>query len=139
MRVAITYDNAATIWEVPVLLLNIIYLAFLFVVLSATIAGLQSAGETAKLKMYTRLLRTMQVFVNLFVAVALLGLLLQLDFVPLGWEYLWIVPTFWHVLYLGILLAVMWIWAPGPMSYQYAWYTQAGQNMEVCIHQYPYP
>jgi hypothetical protein len=58
------------------------------------------------------------VFVFLIIAV-------QLGGAPFPWRLLFLQTTFWDVLYLAVLIAVAWIWSPGPESFQYAYYEQS--------------
>ena len=44
------------------------------------------------------------------------------------WRFSFIVVSFWDVLYLTVLLAVAWIWAPGPEAFRYAYYSQAADG-----------
>ena len=47
----------------------------------------------------------------------------------LRWDFPWqakfLVSVWWDIIYFVVLVAVSWIWSPGPEAFQYAYYSQS--------------
>ena len=80
--------------------------------------------------MYSRLLSVLYANVAAWFVLTLVVVATQLGFMSFPWELLFIVGSFWDVLYLTVLLAVAWIWAPGPEAFRYAYYAQSAGTEE---------
>ena len=92
---------------------DICILAFIYVAFASTMQGLHEAGEEAKKSMYEQLLRVMRAFGMAWVALSLLVLLFSASPSTLPWRFIFLVDAFWEIMYVGLLLAVCWIWLPG--------------------------
>jgi hypothetical protein len=75
--------------------------------------------------MYTQLTQVLYANVGAWLVLVLLIIAVQLGGAPFPWRLAFLVTTFWDILYLAVLIAVAWIWSPGPESFQYAYYEQS--------------
>lgn len=123
------YDaSGPSAWELPILALDLLFSLGIYWGLAKTRRDLATAGQAAKLQMYTRLLRVLIGNVVAWFAVTLVLVAIRARAVPVPWQSLFFLVNFWDALYLLVLLAIAWIWLPGPEAFNYAWYSQGASN-----------
>ncbi len=115
------FGNSKTFfWQVPVAILDSMILCMVYFSLTSLKEKLNESAQTAKLLMYQRLTRTLSWFVALWVVFALLSVFVSWGWVKLPWTMQWLImgpsSAFWHIVFLGILLAIAIIWFPSESS-----------------------
>jgi hypothetical protein len=125
-----TYDVGPSMWELPVVLLDLAFLALINVYHERTTKGLAAAKQEEKLKMYRSLVRVVlaNVAAHIILTVTVIGI--RNGSVALDWRALFFLQHFWDLLYFIALCAGAYIWAPGPTAYRYSWYAQPGADEE---------
>ena len=125
-----TYDVGPSMWELPVVLLDLAFLALINVYHERTTKGLAAAKQEEKLKMYRSLVRVVlaNVAAHIILTITVIGI--RSGSVTLDWRALFFLQHFWDLLYFIALCAGAYIWAPGPTAYRYAWYAQPGADEE---------
>ena len=126
-----TYDVAPSMWELPVVFLDLAFLALINVYHERTTKGLQAAKQEEKLKMYKSLVRVVlaNVAAHIILSVTIIGI--RAGSIALDWRALFFLQHFWDLLYFIALCAGAYIWAPGATAYRYAWYAQPGADEEM--------
>lgn len=123
------YDaTGPSAWELPILVLDLLFVLGIYGGLNKTRRDLSTSGQAAKLQMYTRLLGVLLANVAAWFAITLVLVAIRLKAIPVPWQSLFFLVNFWDALYLCVLLAVAWIWLPGPSAFNYAWYSQGASN-----------
>jgi hypothetical protein len=119
-----SYSVQQTAWEFPVFVVDLIFFIWTYRSLLSIQGELAQEGQQEKLRMYKRLTGVLVLSGTGFVIITLSITLITFGVVPLGWKSYFFLVRFWDLFYFLILLAVAWIWAPGPTSYQYSLYSQ---------------
>ncbi|CEM16625.1 unnamed protein product [Vitrella brassicaformis CCMP3155] len=106
----------------PVSLLNAILFYWIFTSLSALIMKLRARKQTEKLLLFTRLWNVL--VMSLIIAAA--ALIYQITYlsqnVTARWQSQWLLTDgISHLLFLFVLVAIMWLWAPHRHSQRYAY------------------
>eukprot|EP00743_Colponemidia_sp_Colp-15_P004904 GILK01005286.1.p1 GENE.GILK01005286.1~~GILK01005286.1.p1 ORF type:complete len:499 (+),score=74.37 GILK01005286.1:123-1619(+) len=109
----------------PMAALDLAFFYWIFLSLSTTVAQLQARRQTAKLSLYNRFSK---VLIGL-VIVSILWILYELIFLASGsedtyWDRIWIFQGFWNILYVAIMVAIMWLWAPNKNARRYAYHEE---------------
>ena len=124
MQRATTYDTDESFWVLGLLAVDVVCFVWTYSSLTKIQKELEAAQQGEKLRMYSQLQNVITACAAVYCIMALVILLIRLGAVPLDWKSLFFLINFWDLLYLGVLLAVAYIWAPGESSFRYAWYSQ---------------
>lgn len=120
-----TYDVGPSSWELPVIIIDFVFLFWIYASLGKLRAQLALAGQAAKLLMYNRLHKVLVANVAAWFVVTVASILVRIGKFPVAWTAVFLFSSFWDLLYLFVTIAVAIIWAPGESSYQYSYYSQA--------------
>lgn len=122
-------DYGPSAWELPVMILDLLFLYGIWLGLERLMKDLMTANQTGKLKMYRRL-RAVLVFNVLAWCIAMIAnIMVRTRALPIAWSALFLLQSFWDLSYLLVVVAVAVIWLPGPESFQYSHYSQSA-NLE---------
>lgn len=119
LRPGESYDakRDSNVWELPWVLLNVGFLAYIYVALTNTMQALKSTGQTYKLGMYMNLAKAIFVVFLLFFlmfAVVVAGEVANLQY---PWTMLWWQLCAWKLINFVAITAVMWIWRPDERTF----------------------
>lgn len=103
-------------YEMPSLLMDVIFLAWIYLALTSTIRILTEFQQTFKLTMYKQLAIVIGAFVVLYGVVAILILLDDYGIITWPWQWLWVQQVLWEVLNFAVLAAVCVICRPSSNS-----------------------
>jgi len=115
----------------PVAMLDAFFILWIFISLSRTLEKLQARRRFAKLELYRKFTNSLA----LAVVVSVLWIGYELYFKatdPLGerWQSFWIIPAFWYVLALILLIVICVLWAPSQNSTRYAYCEEVGEDFD---------
>jgi len=96
---------------------------------------LEDRGQGFKLLLYTRLLRTIQIFGLLFGILTLLSILRREDQVTLSWKFLWLEDVSWEILNFMVIMVVCTIFRPSPRSKMLSYLSQIPMSEEEADEQ----
>jgi hypothetical protein len=119
-----TYEAGPNTWELPVVLLDLVFLVLINAYHTATTKGLTESGQAEKLRMYALLVKVVVANVVAHILLTLVVISVRNGTGAMDWRVLFLLNHFWDLLYFLVLAAGAWIWAPGPTAYRYAWYAQ---------------
>lgn len=105
-------NSLSVYWELPAMLLDIVFLTWIYLALSSTVRILQEYQQTFKLQMYKQLAATIAIFVGLFGVLTIFVLAQRGGAMDWSWQWMWLQSVMWEVLNFGILAAVCMIWRP---------------------------
>jgi len=100
------------LYEAPAMVMNILFLTWIYVALNSTITVLKEYKQSIKLKMYQQLLRSIIFFTVLIGCAHLVILGKENDVLGWPWKYEWVDDTLWEVLNLLVLCTVSFICRP---------------------------
>lgn len=103
-------------YQVPELLMDVIFLSWIYLALGSTIRILGEFQQTFKLAMYRKLAWTMFIFVALFTIVSVLITLDHNQFIEWPWQLFWLQQVLWEVLNFSVLCAACMICLPSESS-----------------------
>lgn len=103
-------------YQTPALMMDVIFLSWIYLALSSTIRILTEFQQTVKLYMYNQLAVTIGVFVVLYGVVAGLILLDDIDVVTWPWQWLWVQQVLWEILNFATLACVCIVCRPSEHS-----------------------
>jgi len=129
------YEVAASGWELPVVVLQLVLIMGIYSALTTTIKDLHTARQTAKLEMYTRLYKMLYVMLAVWVLQSFVRLLAGVKAFPVSWRALWFFNEWYNLLYLGALLGVAYIWLPSQSAQQYLLYSQPVMTDDMSFSQ----
>jgi len=115
----------------PIALLDSFFYWWVFSGLNRTLSQLSTRRQSAKLLLYRRFSHILLISIcisGIWVGWQLIVIIS--DTLDSRWAYLWMFDAFWHLLYLGILLAVCCLWSPSKNNLQYAYMDELGQSEE---------
>ena len=116
----------AVLYQVPMMIMDMVFLSWIYIALNSTIRILGEYRQTVKLQMFTRLATAIVAFVSLFTAITFLVLADKKGLLIWPWKYTWAQNVSWEVLNLGVIVTVGIICMPSPTS-----------NMLSYAHQLP--
>ena len=119
-----TADDAVAFWALPVALIDVLLIFWIYVALSTTQKELAEEHQEFKLAMYKRLARTLMMWTVLWIAYTLFDVGVRSGVIPWPWNVHFMLYSFWDVLYLGILITIASVWRPSETSVQLAYSTQ---------------
>ena len=119
-----TYDSAESAWVLGLLVVDMACFIWTYTSLQKICKDLLAAQQREKLRMYVQLQNVISGCALVYCVMALVILLIRSGATPLDWKSLFFLVNFWDLLYLAVLLAVAYIWAPGESSFLYASYSQ---------------
>ena len=119
-----TYDSAESAWVLGLLVVDMVCFVWTYSSLTRICKDLLAAQQQEKLRMYLQLQNVISGCALVYCIMAVVILLIRSGAAPLDWKSLFFLVNFWDLLYLAVLLAVAWIWAPGESSFRYASYSQ---------------
>lgn len=111
-------------WALPVFVLDVVFLCWIYCALATTMARLRARGEVAKLKMYGFLCNTLSGMVLLWALFAVLVMLVQNSVLRITWPWYWALHYFWALVYFITVCMLAIFWRPSPTSSQYAYSAQ---------------
>ena len=120
-----TYDASESVWVLALLVVDAVCFVWTYQSLTSICRALQAAAQAEKLKMYSQLQNVITACAAVYCVMAIVILLIRAGTLPLDWKSLFFLINFWDMLYLAVLLAMAYIWAPGEGSFRYAFYAQA--------------
>lgn len=124
-----SYDSSGpSPWELPVLLLDLIFTLGIYGGFTKVRKDLNESKQQAKLKMYNSLKNVLvaNIVVWFLFTCVLIGV--RMRTINVSWNSLFFFVSFWDWLYFAVMASIAYIWAPGPSSYNYAWYSQGATN-----------
>jgi hypothetical protein len=126
----LSYSLEPSSWEIPLILLDMGAFFITWQGLEDMRKELLATRQMTKLRMYVNLWRIILSQVAVYVIVAAIVIAVRQGYLPFPWKSLFFLVRFWDLLYLTVLLAVAWIWRPGPDTAQYAYYAQPASEDE---------
>lgn len=119
-----SYELGPTAWELPVFFCDAIFYIGINQALHNIQRDLTAAKQLEKLRMYNQLTRVITVNALAFIIIDIIVISIREGAMPLPWKSLFFLVRFWDIIYFAVLMAVAYIWAPGPTAYQYSLYSQ---------------
>jgi hypothetical protein len=113
-------------YQTPQMVMDVIFLSWIYLALGSTIRILGEYRQTVKLGMFTNLAKAIGFFVAMFTLVTLLVMADKNGFITWPWQYLWAQNVSWEVLNFMVIATVSIICMPSPTS-----------NMLSYAHQLP--
>lgn len=104
------------IYQVPLMIMDVICLSWIYLALGSTIRILGEYRQTVKLEMFSNLARAIGFFVTMFTIVTLLVLADKNGTIRWPWQYLWAQNVSWEVLNFLVIATVSIICMPSPTS-----------------------
>mmetsp|Transcript_19321 Transcript_19321/g.27777 ORF Transcript_19321/g.27777 Transcript_19321/m.27777 type:complete len:508 (-) Transcript_19321:109-1632(-) len=101
---------------VPSMLIDLLFLMWIYLALTSTIRILTEFQQTHKLDMYNRLFSTIGLFSILFIVVSVLMSLRTTGYVSFPWQWDWLQQVSWEILNFSVLAAVCVICRPSDTS-----------------------
>ena len=129
------YEVAASGWELPVVILQLVLIMSVYSALNMTVRDLQTAQQTAKLEMYQSLYRALSAMLAVWVLQSFIRVLAGAAVIPVSWRSLWFFNEWYNLLYLAALLAVAYIWLPSQTAQRYLLYSQPVMTDEMSFSQ----
>eukprot|EP00750_Incisomonas_marina_P012546 INCI16957.1.p1 GENE.INCI16957.1~~INCI16957.1.p1 ORF type:complete len:495 (+),score=78.21 INCI16957.1:197-1681(+) len=118
------------LWALPVTFLEVCFVTWTYHGLTQVQADLNITGQSAKLKMYQTLTRTLVAFVIIFLVHSLVTILCRGGQISLPWNWNWLL-SFTSSLFSLILTSVIcYVWAPSSTAQQYAYSFQLPSSAE---------
>lgn len=111
-------------YEIPELIMDVIFLSWIYLALNATIRVLTEFQQGFKLKLYRQLALTMAVFVGLFAVATVFNLLDKSGVVKWPWQWAWAQQVMWEVLNFAVIAAVCIVCCPSDNSRMLAYASQ---------------
>lgn len=111
-------------YQIPELLMDVIFLSWIYLALTSTIRILTEFKQTQKLSMYRWLTGTIYVFVFLFSLVTVIILLDKLGYLTWPWQWAWAQQVLWEILNFFVLICVCLICRPTDNSHLLAYASQ---------------
>ena len=111
-------------YQVPELVMDVVFLSWIYLALTSTIRILTEFKQSHKLAMYRWLTGTIYIFVVLFSFVTILALLNKLGYAQWPWKWAWIQQVLWEVLNFCVITCVCAICRPADNSHLLAYASQ---------------
>jgi Lung seven transmembrane receptor len=105
-------SKSVTGYQIPELILDVIFLSWIYYALGSTIRILSEFQQTHKLRMYKQLAFVISLFVGLFASVTVLILLDKYNIIEWPWQWSWVQQVLWEVLNFAVLASVCLICRP---------------------------
>ncbi len=115
-------------YQLPMMIMDVIFLSWIYIALSSTIRILGEYRQTVKLDMFISLARAIAAFVALFTFVTLLVLADKKGLLEWPWKYTWAQNVSWEVLNLGVIVTVGVICMPSATSSMLSYAHQLPQD-----------
>ncbi|GFY83863.1 lung seven transmembrane receptor family protein [Actinidia rufa] len=126
------FSGKAKIYLVlPVAFLDAWFILWIFSSLSKTLEKLQMRKSLVKLELYRKFTNSLAVFVLL--SIAWIGYELYFNATdPLSelWKISWVIPAFWTLLALSLLVVICVLWAPSSNPTRYAYAGDTGDDFD---------
>ena len=90
-------------WALPSFVADLVFLSWIYSALITMLQKLRAANETYKLDMYTKLGRTISVFVLLFAALTVAMVMLQESTANWLYQWLWLMTSTWEILNFAVM------------------------------------
>ena len=119
-----------SLWNAPVLALDIAFLAWTVIALVKSMKVLDQRGQDAKLSMYKQLATTLFIFVVVWTLLFGFEVGVKRKLIDLPWSLNWLIHSFWHICYFGMLSTIAVIWRPSAMSDQLSYSFQLATSEE---------
>jgi hypothetical protein len=113
---------------VPSMLIDMVFLTWIYLALTSTIRILTEFQQTHKLEMYNHLFSTIAVFSVLFILVSLLMSMKTSGVLQFPWQWNWLQQVSWEVLNFSVLAAVCIICRPSDTSQMLSYAAQLPQD-----------
>jgi len=117
-------DTMTSFWSMPVNVCDFIFLCWTYLELVKRQTELKANGQSAKLEMYNKLVKTLLAFVALWFVYAILIIASNQKYVELESSWHFLVWGFYDVMYYLGLVVICMIWLPNARSAQYAYSQQ---------------
>lgn len=104
------------LYQAPQMIMDIVFLSWIYLALGSTIRILGEYRQTVKLQMFTNLARAIGFFVTMFTIVTLLVVADKNGTINWPWQYLWAQNVSWEVLNFLVIATVSVICMPSPTS-----------------------
>lgn len=116
-------SSLRVILVLPVAVLDAVYILWIFVSLSRTLAQLQARRQSAKLDMYRKFTNALALMVMVSIVFICYEMFFKIsDRYNERWQEDWIPNAFWHALSFALLLVICVLWAPHATSLKYAYH-----------------
>ncbi|GBG25830.1 Transmembrane protein 87A [Hondaea fermentalgiana] len=103
---------------------DVIILFWIYFAMSEILYELREGQQIAKLGMYQRLARALAIWAFTWMIFTVLEVMVLQRSIEIEWRYWFVLVSFWDLFFLGILLQICYIWAPSPLTAQYAFSQQ---------------
>ena len=120
--------NDIRMYEAPSLVMNVLFLTWIYVALNSTITVLKEYKQSIKLKMYQNLMRAISLFVLLILCMHTFLLAKEKEVVGVSWQYAWADDVLWEVFNLLVLVTVSFICRPSAAFHLRSDREQLSQN-----------
>jgi hypothetical protein len=108
-------DSSIQIYQLPALVMDILFLTWIYIALSSTVRLLKDLHQTIKLKMYVSLQRCILIFIFLVFALHLGILSITYNVVDIPWKFAWVDNVLWDVFNFCVLVTVCYLCRPSPV------------------------
>lgn len=112
------FSLGSNVWSsaVPSLVVDVIFLSWIYLAIGSTIRILTEFQQTVKLNMYRNLVRIIGVFAVLFSVVTLVFQFSEWEWITLPMELKWVHKVMWESLNFSVLVAVCFVCIPSENS-----------------------
>lgn len=115
-------------YRLPGILMDVVFLTWIYLAISSTIRILKEFKQEVKLKMYKQLVTTIGVFVALFAVMTVIYLLDAMQLLDWPWQLAWVQQAIWETLNFAVLASVCLICLPTETSRFLAYTSQLPQD-----------
>lgn len=111
-------------YQVPELVMDVIFLSWIYLALTSTIRILTEFKQSQKLRMYRWLTGVIYFFTFIFSVVTVVVFLNKLGYISWPWQWAWVQQVMWEVLNFGVISCVFAICRPSENSKLLAYASQ---------------
>ena len=119
-----SYNSNGGSWDILAFAAGVAFFIWIYNSLLRIQVELTSEQQSEKLRMYKSLMRVIMLNAAGSCIIAIVIICIQFGAVPFPWKSVFFLIRFWDLIYFFVLLAIVYIWAPGPTAYQYSLYSQ---------------
>lgn len=124
-----SYNSNGGPWDLLALVAGIAFFAWIYNSLLRIQVELTNGQQMEKLRMYKSLMRVILANAAGSCIIAVIIICIQVGAIPFPWKSVFFLIRFWDLIYFVVLVAIVYIWAPGPSAYQYSLYSQPVSDM----------
>jgi len=105
-------NSSVIAFKVPELIMDVIFLTWIYLAINSTIRILTEFQQTVKLKMYQQLVTIIGIFAALFTAATVVFVLDDAKIISWPWQWSWVQQVLWESLNFAVLVAICFICKP---------------------------